>query len=108
MPQWAQENNHIRWCWNKVVKGEAWCQVCVVNFHSPETLLLHNLRKLFLGRAGAQRQSLGISSSMVLRTFLGAAGTQPLLSETLPQRGRTGQSRSPSEIRGQEKKPHLR
>ena len=35
---WSQqtaENDHIRWCWGKVVKGEAWCQVCVVIFHNP-------------------------------------------------------------------------
>ena len=35
---WAQqnpENGHIRWCWNKVVKGEAWGQMCVVIFHNP-------------------------------------------------------------------------
>ena len=35
---WSQqtpENGHIRWCWNKVVKGEAWCQMCVVIFHNP-------------------------------------------------------------------------
>ena len=28
---WSQqtpEGGHIRWCWNKVVKGEAWCQMC--------------------------------------------------------------------------------
>ena len=31
----TQENNCIRWCWNKVVKGEAWCQMCVVSFHNP-------------------------------------------------------------------------
>ena len=35
---WSQqtpENGHIRWCWNKVVKGEAWCQMCVVIFRNP-------------------------------------------------------------------------
>ena len=35
---WSQqtpENGHICWCWNKVVKGEAWCQMCVVIFHNP-------------------------------------------------------------------------
>ena len=35
---WSQqtpENGHTRWCWNKVVKGEAWCQVRVVIFHNP-------------------------------------------------------------------------
>ena len=32
----------------------------------------------------------------------------PLLSETLAQRGGTGQSRSPSQVRGQGKQPHLR
>ena len=35
---WSQqipENSHILWCWNKVLKGEAWCQMCVVIFHSP-------------------------------------------------------------------------
>ena len=29
------ENNHIHRCWNKDVKGEAWCQMCVVIFHNP-------------------------------------------------------------------------
>ena len=35
---WSQqtpENGHIRWCWNKVIKGEVWCQMCVVIFHNP-------------------------------------------------------------------------
>ena len=35
---WSQqipENSHIHWCWNKVVKCEAWCQMCVVIFHNP-------------------------------------------------------------------------
>ena len=35
---WSQqtpENCHICWYWNKVVKGEAWCQMCVVIFHNP-------------------------------------------------------------------------
>ena len=39
--------------------------------------------------------------------FLGAAGIQPLLSETLPQRGGKGQSHSPLEVRGWGKQPHL-
>ena len=35
---WSQqtlEGSHIRWCWGKVIKGEAWCQMCVVIFHHP-------------------------------------------------------------------------
>ena len=35
---WSQqtlENSHIHWCWNKVITGEAWCQMCVVIFHNP-------------------------------------------------------------------------
>ena len=35
---WSQqtpENGHIRRCWNKVVKGEDLCQMCVVIFHNP-------------------------------------------------------------------------
>ena len=35
---WSQqtpENGHIHWCWNKVLKDEAWCQMCVVIFHNP-------------------------------------------------------------------------
>ena len=35
---WSQqtpENGHIRWCRNKVVKGEAWCQMRAVIFHNP-------------------------------------------------------------------------
>ena len=35
---WSQhtlEGSHIRWCWGKVVKGEAWCQTCIVIFHNP-------------------------------------------------------------------------
>ena len=35
---WSQqtpEDSHICWCWGKVVKGEAWCQMCVVIFHNP-------------------------------------------------------------------------
>ena len=34
---WSQqtpENGYIRWCWNKVIKGEARCQMCVVIFHN--------------------------------------------------------------------------
>ena len=64
-------------------------------------------RELVLGQAGSQPQSLGIGSSTVLRTFLGVASTQTLLSETLLQRGRTGQSCSPSEVRCWETQPHL-
>ena len=33
--QQTPENNHIRQCWNKVVKGEAWRQNCVVILHNP-------------------------------------------------------------------------
>ena len=40
--------------------------------------------------------------------FLGAAGIQPLLSETLPQRGGKGQSHSPLEVKGRGKQPRLR
>ena len=29
------ENDHIHWCWNKVVKGKAWCQMCDVISHNP-------------------------------------------------------------------------
>ena len=105
----TQENNCIRWCWNKVVKGEAWCQTCVVIFFIiPETLLLHYPHKLFLEPAGTRLQFLGTGSSTVLQTFLSAAGTRPLFRETLLQRGRMGQSHGPSEVRGQEKQPHLR
>ena len=35
---WSQqtpEGGHICWCWGNVVKGEAWCQICVVIFHNP-------------------------------------------------------------------------
>ena len=35
---WSQqtpEGGHIRWCWGKAVKGEAWFQICVVIFHNP-------------------------------------------------------------------------
>ena len=35
---WSQqtpEGSHIRWCWNKVVKGEDWRQMRVVVFHNP-------------------------------------------------------------------------
>ena len=35
---WSQqtpEGGYICWCWNEVVKGEAWCQKCVVIFHNP-------------------------------------------------------------------------
>ena len=33
--QQTQENNRICWYWNKVVRGEAWYQMCVVIFHNP-------------------------------------------------------------------------
>ena len=35
---WSQhtpEKGHIRWCWNKVINGEDWCQMCVAIFHNP-------------------------------------------------------------------------
>ena len=35
---WSQqtpEGSHIRWCPNKVLKGKAWCQMCVVISHNP-------------------------------------------------------------------------
>ncbi|XP_053076278.1 olfactory receptor-like protein OLF4 [Acinonyx jubatus] len=35
---WSQqtpEGGHTRWCWDEVVEGEAWCQMCVVIFHGP-------------------------------------------------------------------------
>ena len=33
--QWTLENNHIHWCWDEDVKGEAWHQMCVVIYHDP-------------------------------------------------------------------------
>ena len=58
-------------------------------------------------------QSQGTGNSRMQQAFLGAADIrplliQPLLRETLPQRGGAGQSCSPSEVRGQGKLPHLR
>ena len=106
--QQTPEKNHICWCWNKVINGEAWCQMCVVIFHSPRKAAAMLSRELFLGRAGTWLQSRGTGSSRVQQAFLGAAGIRPLLGETLPQRGGTGQSRSPSEVRGRGKQPHLR
>ena len=35
---WSQqslEGGHVHWCWGKVAKGEAWCQMCVVIVHNP-------------------------------------------------------------------------
>ena len=49
---WSQqtpEGGHIRWCWGKVIKGDAWCQMCVVIFHYPEALQLHYLANVFWG-----------------------------------------------------------
>ena len=49
---WSQqtpEGSYIRWCWGKVIKGEAWCQMCVVVSIIPETLLLHYLVNFFWG-----------------------------------------------------------
>ena len=31
---WSQQT-HIHWSWNKVIKGETWCQMYVVIFHNP-------------------------------------------------------------------------
>ena len=64
-PQWTQENNHIHWCWNKIVGGEAWCQMCAVIFHNPRNTAAAPSRELSLGRAGTQPQSLDIGSSKV-------------------------------------------
>ena len=88
---WSQqtpENGHIRWCWNNVVKGEAWCQVCGVIFHNPRNAVATLSWELFLGRAGTWPQSQGTSSSRVQQMFLGA-DFWPSLSETLPQRNRS-------------------
>ena len=49
---WSQqtpENGHIRWCWNKVIKGEAWCQMYVVIFHDPRKAAATLSREHFLG-----------------------------------------------------------
>ena len=81
--QQTPENNHIRWCWNKNIKGEAWHQMCFVIFHNPCNATAPQSHELFLGRAGTQLQSLGIGSNMVSGTFLGVASTQPLLGETV-------------------------
>ena len=60
----------------------------VAIFHNPfnsDAILSHNL---FWGWAGTWPQSLDIGISRVQQAFLGAADIQPLLSETLLQRGR--------------------
>ena len=106
-PQWTQENNYIHWCWNKVVKGEAWCQMCVVIFHNPFNAAATLSCKLCLMRTGTQLQSLGIGSSTVLGTFLGTASTWPLLSETL-HRGQDGSKPKSLRSKALEKRPHLR
>ena len=59
----------------QVIKGEAWCQICVVIFHDPGSAAATLYWELFLGWAGTQPQSLGIGSSMVLPAFLAVAGT---------------------------------
>ena len=56
---------------------------CVVIFHISRSSASTLSRKLFLEQTGTWSLSLGISSSTFLQVFLGAAGTQPLLSETL-------------------------
>ena len=61
--QQTPENSHIRWCWNRVVVGEAWCQTCVVIFRNPRNAAATLSRELFLGRAGTRPQSRDISSS---------------------------------------------
>ena len=96
------QNGHIRWCWNRVVEGDAWCQVCVVISHHPPDAAAAPSRGLFLVRAGTWPQSRGSGSGGVPRAFRGAAGIRPSLGETLPQRGGAGQGRSPSEVRGGE------
>ena len=48
--QQTLENNHIRRCWNKVVKGDAWCQMCVVIFHNLWKAAATRSCELFLGR----------------------------------------------------------
>ena len=32
--QWTLENNHILWCYKKVIKSEAWCQMWLVIFYN--------------------------------------------------------------------------
>ena len=79
-----------------------------MTFQSPRSAAATLSRELSQEWAGTWPQSLGIGSSTVTEMFLGAASTGPLLGETLLQRGRMGQSRNPSEVRGQEKQLHLR
>ena len=112
---WSQqipEGGHIRWCPNKVVKGEAWYQTHVVIFHNPSNAAATLSRERFLGRAGTWPQSRGTGNSRVQRAFLAAADIRPWLArpwlrETLPQTGGAGQSQGPLEVRGRGKQPHL-
>ena len=46
---WAPENNHVCWCWNKDFNGVAWKQICIVSYHNPRTLLLHDHANFFWG-----------------------------------------------------------
>ena len=57
------ENNHIPWCWKKVIKGEAWCQMGVAIFHNPRNAAATRSHELLLVWAGARLQSLVIGSS---------------------------------------------
>ena len=75
------ENGHIYWCWNKVIKGEDWCQMCVVIFHNSRKGAATLSLKLFLGLAGTWPQSWGTGSSRVQQAFLSVANIWSLLRE---------------------------
>ena len=90
---WSQqtpESGHIGWCWNKVFKGEAWCQMYVVIFHDPRKAAATLSRELFLGRAGTWLQSQDTGNSRVQQAFLGAADIWPHCSVRLSRRGAEG------------------
>ena len=66
--QQTPENDHIRWCWNKVIKGEAGAR-CVLRFSIiPETLLLHERVNIFWGRM-APSHSLWASAAAWSRKY---------------------------------------
>ena len=104
--QRTPESNHLRWCWNKVVGGEAWCQVCVVTYHNPRNAAATQLHELSLGWAGTWLQSLG--NSRVSLTFLLAAGTGQCSVRPSSRGAERVKAAVPQKRGGRETQPHLR
>ena len=73
---------------------------CVLRFYIiPETLLLHDRVNIFWDGMAISRSLWALATnSTVPGTFLGVAGTWPLLGEILPRRSELVKTAGPSEV----------